>query len=94
MPRSPARHYKKSPPDHPHDSRGALSYLHGAYGYLVRATIENYLLLRIAASAAAEGSVRFRCAVHEDPKHGLTVYDYDCGRMPIGPTLLIEWEQG
>lgn len=62
--------------------------------YLVRATIENGLLQRIAASAAADGSMRFRCAVHDAPQHGLTVYDYDCGRIPVGPTLMIEWEQG
>ena len=34
-------------PDHPHDSRGALSYLRGgrgAYGYLIRATMEDDLL--------------------------------------------------
>ena len=83
-------------PDHPHDTRGALSYLHGdhgAYGYLVRATIEHGVLERVAASAAADGWVRFRCAVHEAPQNGLTVYDYDCGRMPVGPTLLVEWEQ-
>jgi hypothetical protein len=81
-------------PDHPHDSRGALSYLHGgrgAYGYLVRATIEDGLLQHVAASAEADGLVRFRCAVVEAPRHGLTIYDHDCGRTPVAPTLLIEW---
>lgn len=83
-------------PDHPHDTRGALSYLHGdhgAYGYLIRTTVENGLLQRLAGSAAAEGRVRLRCAVVQPPLGGLTVYDYDCGRTPVGPTLVIEWEQ-
>ena len=83
-------------PDHPHDARGALSYLHGdhgAYGFLVRASVEDGLLSAVAASAAADGVVRFRCAVHEAPLGGLTVYDYNCGRLPIAPTLAIEWQR-
>lgn len=81
-------------PDHPHDARGALSYLHGdhgAYGFLVRATVENGLLQALAASAA-DGNVRLRCSVQHKPLGGLTVYDWDCGRLPVGPTLAIEWE--
>ncbi len=85
-------------PDHPHDTRGALSYLRGgkgAYGYLMRATIEDDLLRQVASIAAGDGALRLRCAVpgHSPPHGGLTVYDYDCGRYPIGPTLVIEWEQ-
>jgi hypothetical protein len=89
-------------PDHPHDTRGALSYLRdpkggrGAYGYLMRATIEDELLQRIAAGAAANGEIRLRCAVPADatPSGGLTVYAHDTGRFPIGPTVVVEWEQG
>ncbi len=83
-------------PDHPHDTRGALSYLRGgrgAYGFLIRASIENGLLQSIAESAAADGVLRFRCAVTGSPQGGLTVYDYDAGRFPISPTVCIEWEQ-
>jgi hypothetical protein len=85
-------------PDHPHDTRGALSYLRGgrgAYGYLMRATIEDTLLQRVAEQSAASGELRFRCAVPPDsaPAGGLTVYGHDCGRFPIGPTVIIEWEQ-
>jgi hypothetical protein len=85
-------------PDHPHDTRGALSYLRGgrgAYGYLMRATIEDALLQRVAEEAATNGELRFRCAVPNDssPMGGLTVYGHDCGRFPIGPTVIIEWEQ-
>jgi hypothetical protein len=85
-------------PDHPHDTRGALSYLRGgrgAYGYLMRATIEDALLQRVAERAATKGELRFRCAVPKDstPIGGLTVYGHDCGRFPIGPTVVIEWEQ-
>jgi hypothetical protein len=81
-------------PDHPFDSRGALSYLRGgrgAYGFLVRATIENGLLKSIAESAAADGTLRFRCVAEQSPQGGLTVYDYDAGRYPVAPTVCIEW---
>ena len=88
-------------PDHPHDTRGALSYLRdpkagrGAYGYLMRATIEGALLQRVIESCEASGDLRFRCAVPENamPTGGLTVYGYNAGRYPIGPTIIIEWEQ-
>jgi hypothetical protein len=85
-------------PDHPHDTRGVLSYLRGgrgAYGYLMRASFEDALLQQVAATAARSGTLRFRCAVPPDaaPHGGLSVYDFDCGRYPIGPTIAIEWEQ-
>jgi hypothetical protein len=85
-------------PDHPHDTRGSLSYLRGgkgAYGYLMRATIEDDLLQQVASTVARDGALRLRCAVpgHTLPHGGLTVYDYDCGRFPVGPTVVIEWEQ-
>lgn len=83
-------------PDHPHDTRGALSYLRGgrgAYGYLMRVSMEGNLLQRIAETARS-GALRLRFAVPENAAAlgGLTVYDYDCGRFPIGPTLVIEWD--
>jgi hypothetical protein len=85
-------------PDHPHDTRGALSYLRGglgAYGYLMRVTLEATALCRAAEEAAGTGELRFRCAVpaSAEPGGGLTVYGYDTGRFPIGPTIIIEWEQ-
>ncbi len=88
-------------PDHPHDTRGALSYLHdpkggrGAYGYLMRATIQDGLLQRVAEVAAATGEIRFRCSAREgaNPPGGLTVYGFDTGRYPIGPTVIVEWQQ-
>lgn len=88
-------------PDHPHDTRGSLSYLRdpkggrGAYGYLMRATIGDALLDQVAEAAATSGELRFRCSVPKEanPAGGLTVYGYDAGRFPIGPTVIIEWEQ-
>jgi hypothetical protein len=85
-------------PDHPHDARGALSYLRGgsgAYGYLVQARIEDALMEQVAARIAEEGRLRFRCEVPaEGLTHGgLTVYDYDCGRFPVPPTVVIEHAQ-
>lgn len=86
-------------PNHPHDTRGALSYLRGgrgAYGYLVHAAIEGEALRRILQLITESGALRLRCAVPEDrpPHGGLTVYGHDCGRYPIGPTVVLEWEQG
>jgi hypothetical protein len=85
-------------PDHPHDTRGSLSYLRGGrggYGYLMRVAFEGDLLQQVAASAR-NGTLRFRCSVPANtaPHGGLAVYDYDCGRYPIAPTIAIEWEQG
>ena len=85
-------------PDHPHDTRGSLSYLRGgrgAYGYLMRATIEDALLQRAAEEIARTGELKLRCSVpaNANPVGGLTVYGYDAGRFPIGPTVIIEWEQ-
>lgn len=85
-------------PDHPHDTRGALSYLRGglgAYGYLMRATLEDEALRRAAEQTSATRELRFRCVVprEAEPRGGLTVYGYDTGRFPLGPTLVIEWEQ-
>jgi hypothetical protein len=81
-------------PNHPHDARGALSYLRGnrgAYGYLAHATVEGALLDRV--KAAMKGNhLRLRCAVPRDhqPQGGLTIYGSACGRYPIGPTIIVE----
>jgi hypothetical protein len=85
-------------PNHPHDSRGALSYLHGkrgAYGYLMKAVIEHEFLQRIAESVAADGVLRLRCAVPAEGPccGGLTVYGESSGRYPVAPTLVVEWAQ-
>jgi predicted transcriptional regulator len=85
-------------PNHPHDARGGLSFLHdvqGAYGYLINVALEDDSLARVAELARAEGRLRFRCAVPDDAAApgGLTVYGYNSGRYPLCPTLIIEWEQ-
>jgi hypothetical protein len=86
--------YRTTLPNHPHDARGALSYLRGgrgAYGYLTHATVEGALLEEV--KAAMKGSrVRLRCAVPRDetPQGGLTIYGSASGRYPIGPTLVLE----
>lgn len=85
-------------PDHPHDSRGALSYLRGgrgAYGYLMQATMEGALLQQVADAAGEGAELRFRCGVPHDAEApgGLTVYGYDSGRFPLGPTVVVEWER-
>jgi len=82
-------------PNHPHDSRGVLSYLSGrdgAYGYLLKAVLEDDFLRQIAATAA-DGTLRLRCAVPPDqePQGGLTIYGEASGRYPLCPTLVIEW---
>jgi len=86
--------YRTILPNHPHDARGALSYLRGgrgAYGYLCHATVEGPLLAQVLREM--KGShLRMRCLVPrgESPSGGLTIYGFDCGRYPIGPTLIVE----
>jgi hypothetical protein len=81
-------------PNHPHDSRGALSYLRngkGAYGYLLRATVEEALLAQVRQNMI--GPFRLRCAVPSASlaPNGLQIYGAECGRYPVCPTLVIEW---
>ncbi|MEO7934597.1 MAG: sugar-binding domain-containing protein [Chthoniobacterales bacterium] len=80
-------------PNHPHDARGALSYLRGgrgAYGYLIHARIEGDLLQQICQHEGDHWHLR--CVIPEDAEYpgGLTIYAGDCGRFPIMPTLVIE----
>jgi hypothetical protein len=86
------RIYEATLPNHPHDARGALSYLrggYGAYGYLSHATIEGELLSEVRRHG--ESALRLRCAVPaEGPANGLTVYGESCGRFPVGPTIILE----
>lgn len=82
-------------PNHPHDTRGALSYLRGglgAYGYLLQPSVEAALLKSVAARASADGALKIRTTVGNHPAGGLTIYDYDCGRYPMAPTVIIEWD--
>lgn len=81
--------------NHPHDSRGVLSYLRdnrGAYGYLVNARAEGELLRQIL-DRATDGELRLRCAVPKETpvQGGLTIYGAQCGRYPICPTIIAEW---
>ncbi len=81
--------------NHPHDSRGALSYLRGgrgAYGYLTHAFAEAEAIRQIAAKGV-DGKLLLRCAVPKTalPQGGLTIYGAECGRFPISPTVIIEW---
>lgn len=83
-------------PDHPHDSRGALSYLRGgmgAYGYPIRATVEGEALRRVFAGAGEDaGHLRVTCVVPEDAPAGggLVLYGPECGRFPFGLTVVVE----
>jgi hypothetical protein len=86
--------YRTVLPNHPHDARGALSYLRGgrgAYGYLSHATIEGDLLTTVKKEMKGN-RMRLRCLVPiEERRHGgLTIYGSACGRYPIGPTLILE----
>ncbi len=81
--------------NHPHDARGALSYLRGglgAYGYLAHAFAEAESVRQIARHAM-DDSIRLRCVVPDDAlaQGGLTIYGAECGRYPVAPTLIIEW---
>ena len=86
--------YRTVLPNHPHDARGALSYLRGArgaYGYLTHATVESSLLDEVK-SRMKGNHLRLRCQVTRDEEHqgGLTIYGRDCGRYPIGPMVIAE----
>ena len=81
--------------NHPHDSRGALSYLRGglgAYGYLAHAFAEADSVRQIARHVL-DDRLRLRCVVPEDvlAQGGLTIYGAECGRYPVAPTVIIEW---
>jgi len=81
--------------NHPHDTRGALTYLRGAvgaYGYLVHAFVENEAIAQIA-SANDGDALRLRCTVPSEAlaRGGLTIYGAECGRYPVSPTVIIDW---
>ena len=81
-------------PNHPHDARGALTYLRGgrgAYGYLSHATVEGTLFAKVAAKMKND-HLQLRCVVprSEPPHAGLTIYGFAAGRYPIPPTLIVE----
>jgi hypothetical protein len=90
--------YSAKVPDHPHDSRGSLSYINGgdtgrgAYGYLAHATIEG-ALLRDIVERVHNDHLYLRTQVPGDMplQGGLTVYGAQSGRYPVAPTIIIEW---
>lgn len=88
------RIYRAILPNHPHDTRGALTYLSGGrgdYGYLCHATVENGLLREVVNNSRGN-YLRLACLVPRDerPQSGLTIYGYDTGRYPLGPTVIVE----
>ncbi|HLH57261.1 MAG TPA: glycoside hydrolase family 2 TIM barrel-domain containing protein [Verrucomicrobiae bacterium] len=87
--------YEATLRNHPHDSRGVLSYLRGgvgAYGYPAYAIAEGQLLEQIVG-AVRDDALRLRCSVPQEAiaKGGLTIYGAECGRFPICPTIIIDW---
>jgi hypothetical protein len=81
--------------NHPHDSRGVLSYLRGgvgAYGYLAHASVEGELLKQVIKTGSAD-FLSLRCEVPSDARSrgGLTIYGAECGRYPVCPTVIVEW---
>jgi hypothetical protein len=89
------RVYEGTLRNHPHDSRGVLSYLRGGvggYGYLMHAFAEGELLAQVR-EGGNDGVLRLSCSVPKDAlvAGGLTLYGAECGRFPVGPTVMIEW---
>jgi hypothetical protein len=84
--------------DHPHDARGALSYLsggkrgRGAYGYLISTAIEGEVLARVS-DGLSDDKLKLRCTVPEGElaQGGLTLYDTEAGRYPIALLCVLEW---
>jgi hypothetical protein len=88
------RIYEAVVPDHPHDSRGVLSYLRGgfgAYGYLIHAIVEGELLRNVIKRTEEFLRIRFRVPASAPHQGGLTIYGAECGRYPVCPTVIIEW---
>lgn len=88
------RVYAATLPNHPHDTRGALSYLgkgKGSYGYLAHATVEGDLLREVIEHGAPHELV-FQCIVpaEGDYRGGMVIYGCDTGRYPVPPTIIIE----
>jgi hypothetical protein len=82
-------------PNHPHDARGALSYLRGnpgAYGYLVHATLEADAVRQVMQQRRGN-HLRLRCLVPrtEQAQGGLAIYSAMAGRYPLGPTLILQY---
>ena len=81
-------------PDHPHDSRGVLSYLRGAvgaYGYLEQVIVEGDLLRRVRESVRGDRlRLRFEVPADVPARNGLTLYGPECGRYPVGPSIILE----
>jgi hypothetical protein len=89
-----ARIFEQVLPNHPHDARGALSYMRGArgaYGYLTRATVEGTLFQEVLARSDGH-TLRLRCAVPGEvtARGGCTIYGGDAGRYPLPLTLIVE----
>ena len=86
--------YTGALPDHPHDSRGVLSYLRGgagAYGYPVELTVEGALLDRVrAAGDGRHLRLRFEVPADVPARNGLTLYGPEAGRYPVGPSVILE----
>ena len=83
--------------NHPHDARGVLSYLRGgvgAYGYLAHAFAENELIQQIASNGSKD-FLSLRCGVPAQAlaQGGLTIYGAECGRYPVCPTVIVDWQR-
>ncbi len=84
--------------NHPHDARGALSYLsggkrgRGAYGYLINTAIDGQVLQQVADKVTDSG-LHLRCVVPEGElaSGGLTLYDTEAGRYPLAILCIVEW---
>ena len=91
---SDIRVFEQMLPNHPHDARGALSYLRGgagAYGYLAHATIEHELLRQVVERAQGQLVLRLSVPTTSLAQNGLQIYGAEAGRFPVCPTIVIEW---
>lgn len=80
-------------PNHPHDARGVLSYLHGergAYGYLIDVTIEGELLGNVISAAQGHWVLHFGVPAEGLTNGGATLYGGESGRYPFPPTIIVE----
>ena len=64
----------------------------GAYGYLEQVVVEGELLRRVREAGDGDGHLRLRFEVPPDvpARNGLTLYGPECGRYPVGPSVILE----
>ena len=81
-------------PNHPHDARGALTYLRGRRG-CIRLPLPRHDRTRAAWRSGEKFTgnhlrLRFLVPRDEQPQGGLPLYGDAAGRYPLGPAVIVD----